>query len=86
LSGGGPDKRRTGLGPGGWVVWSALLAGGVALWAAGCSALGSSPGAAPAPSRLWPPPLGNLRAKAEQDALRKKVEADSFPTAAKAGL
>jgi hypothetical protein len=62
------------------------LAAGVALTAAGCSAWGSSPGAAPAASHAFPPGVAALRAKAEQAALRKQVEADSFPTAAQAGL
>jgi len=38
------------------------------------------------PWRLVPAGLGELSAKAERESLRKTVEADSFPSAAQAGL
>ena len=87
MSGNRPGDHRGGGAFGRRAVWSALLVLGVALSAAGCMAPGSAPAAAPSGAwRLLPPGLGGLRAKAEHEALRKKVEADSFPTAAQAGL
>jgi hypothetical protein len=67
-------------------VWPALVALGLTLSAAGCGSLGSSSGTASDP--LHPPAVGlsALRTNAEQKAIRKTVEADSFPTAAQAGL
>jgi hypothetical protein len=64
------------------LFWAMVLAASVCLAAAGC---GWTP-------RLSPGPIGPASwltakpgSKAESEALKKRVEADSFPTAAQAG-
>jgi len=67
----------------GRLAWSVLLAAGLSLAAAGCTASGPPAHKPLDPVRLMPFGLGE---QAKKDALRKKVEADSFPAAKDVGL
>jgi hypothetical protein len=73
---GGPSCRR-------WLR-STLLAVALGLLTTGCqsSSAPKSPGSSFNPLHAIPV----VGAKAKEDALRQRVEADPFPTAAKAGL
>lgn len=70
------DCRRPGL------FWPMVLAAGICLLGAGCSSMPDSRQGAIDPAPWLSSGLGS---KTETGAFKKKVEADSFPTAAEAG-
>ena len=77
------QQRSDRRGAAGRLAWSFVLAAGLGLAAAGCAASGA-PAAKPLdPVRLMPFGLGE---QAKKEALRKQVEADSFPAARDVGL
>lgn len=65
------------------LVWPLVLAAGICLVVTGCGSTPSlNPGLINPATWLFSGP----GSKAETEALKKKVEADSFPTAADAGI
>jgi hypothetical protein len=64
-------------------VPATLLAAGICLAAAGC---GAAPGLSPGPIGPVPWLSSKLGSQAETEALKKKVDADSFPSAAEVGV
>lgn len=78
------NDRRTGR-PASWRgLHLALLPVAFALLTAGCSTSSAPKATGSSFNPLYAIPV--VGAKAKEDALRKRVEADPFPPAAKAGL
>ncbi len=71
------DRERVGL------FWPMVLAAGICLMTAGC---GWAPGLDPGPIGPGGWTLSKPRSETETEAFKRKVEADSFPTAAATGL